>query len=63
MAEQAKKQLRGKAAAKTATGAATAIKDKKGDIWNKKALDTLFNKTIQYSVVNSYVFAVTELYA
>ena len=38
MAKKAKRQLRGKAAA--------AIKDKEGDIWDKEALDALFNKTI-----------------
>ena len=47
---------------KATAGAATAIKDKEGDIWNEKALDALFNETIQYSIVNNYVFAVTELY-
>ena len=70
-AEQAGGQLGGKAAvgaaAGAAAGAATAvgeetIKDKEGEIWDKEALDALFNKTIQYSVVNSYVSAITELY-
>ena len=61
-AKWGKGQLRGKAAAGAAAKAAAAIKDKKGDIWDEEALDALFNKTIQYSVVNSYVFAITELY-
>ena len=71
--EQAKKrqktggQLGGKAAVGAATRAAAAIgeeaiKDKEGEIWDKEALDTLFNKIVQYSVVNSYVSAITELY-
>ena len=53
-AEWAGGQLGGKAVvgaaaaagAAAAIEAATAIKDKKGDIQDKKALDTLFNKTI-----------------
>ena len=44
-------QLGGKAAARAATGAAAAtgeeaIKDEKGEIWDKEALDALFNKTV-----------------
>ena len=48
-------QLGGKAATGAAAGAATraaaaigeeAIKDKKGEIWDKEALDALFNKTV-----------------
>ena len=39
-----------------------AIKNKKGEIWDEKALDALFNKTVQYSVVNSYVFIIIKLY-
>ena len=31
--------------------------------WNKKTLNALFSETIQYSVVNSYISAITELYA
>lgn len=31
--------------------------------WDEEALDTLFNETVRYSVVNSYVSAITELYA
>jgi len=62
-AKWAEGQLEEKAATGAATGAATAIKDKEGDIWDKKALDALFNKTIWYLVINSYVFAVTKLYA
>ena len=53
-AERAEGQLGGKAAA--------AIKDQEGDIWDKEALDALFNEIIQYSVVNSYVFTITKLY-
>jgi hypothetical protein len=30
--------------------------------WDEEALDTLFNETIRFSVVNSYVSAITELY-
>ena len=45
----------------TATGE-EAIKDKEVEIWNKEALNALFNKTVQYSVVNSYVSAITKLY-
>ena len=41
---------------------AAAIKDKKGDIWDKEALDALFNEIIQYLVVNSYVSIITKLY-
>jgi len=41
---------------------AVAIKDKKGDIWDEEALDALFNKIIQYLVINSYIFAITKLY-
>jgi hypothetical protein len=33
------------------------------DEWDEKALDALFNETVRYSVVNSYVSAITELYA
>ena len=50
-----------------AAGAAAAIgeeiiKDKEGEIQDEKALDTLFNKIIKYSVINNYVSAITELY-
>ena len=62
-AERAEGQLGGKAAAGAAAGAAAAIKDQEGDIWDEEALDALFNETIRYSVVNSYVSAITELYA
>ena len=70
-AKQTKGQLGGKAVvkttAKTATKTATAvreetIKNKKEEIWDKEALDTLFNKTIQYLIINSYISAITELY-
>ena len=54
MAKQAGGQLGGKAVTKTATAvgavvaieAATAIKDKEGDIQDKEALNALFNKII-----------------
>ena len=62
MAKWVKGQLEGKAVTKTTTETVTAIKNKEGDIWDKEALDTLFNKTIQYLVVNSYVFVVIKLY-
>ena len=44
-------QLGGKAAVEVAIGAAAAtgeeaIKDKKGEIWDKKALNILFNKIV-----------------
>jgi len=42
--------------------AAVATKDKKGDIWDEEALDALFNKIIQYLIINSYVSTITELY-
>ena len=38
------------------------IKDKEGEIQDKKALDTLFNKTIRYSIINNHISAITELY-
>ena len=49
--QKTKGQLGGKAAVGAATGAAAAtgeeaIKDKKGEIQNKEALDTLFNKIV-----------------
>ena len=49
--QKIKRQLKGKAAAGAAVGVAVvigeeAIKNKKGEIWDKKALDTLFNKTV-----------------
>ena len=45
-AKWAEGQLGGKAAAGAAVEAAAAIKDKEGDIWDKEALDALFNETI-----------------
>ena len=58
-------QLGGRVAAGAVVGAAVAaeeaIKDKE-EIWDKDALDALFNETVQYLVINSYVFAITELY-
>ena len=59
-------QLGGKAAAGAAAAAATgeeAVKEEEGEIWDEEALDALFNETVRYSVVNSYVSAITELYA
>ena len=65
--QKTKGQLRGKAAVEAAVGAAAAIgeeaiKDKEGEIWDKKALNTLFNKMVQYLVINSYISTITELY-
>ena len=39
-----------------------AIKNKEGEIQDKKALNALFNKTVRYSVINNYIFTITELY-
>jgi hypothetical protein len=39
------------------------IKEEEGEIWDEEALDALFNETVRFSVVNSYVSAITELYA
>ena len=70
--EQAKKrqktegQLGGKITARAPTAVAIGeetIKEEEGEIWDKKALDALFNKTVQYSVINSYISAITKLYA
>jgi len=30
--------------------------------WDKKALDTLFNKTIKYLVINNYISIINKLY-
>ena len=38
-------------------------KEEEGEIWDEEALDALFNETVRFSVVNSYVSAITELYA
>ena len=35
----------------------------KEEEWDEEALDALFNETVRYSVVNSYVSAITKLYA
>jgi len=51
---------------KAATGVAAAAGEeaiKEEEIWDKEVLDALFNKTVQYSVINSYVSAITKLYA
>jgi len=53
--------LRGKAA----IGVAAAVGEeaiKEEEMWDKEALDALFNKTVQYLVINSYVSAITKLY-
>ncbi len=63
-------QLKGKAVVGVAivVGAAIAIevviaiKDKEGDIQDKEALDALFNKIIQYLIINNYISAITKLY-
>jgi hypothetical protein len=64
-------QLGGKAAVGAAAGAAVgaaaatgeeAVKEE-GEIWDEEALDALFNETVQYLVVNSYVSTITKLYA
>ena len=39
-----------------------SYKNKKGEIWDKKALNALFNKTVQYSVVNNYIVIITKFY-
>src|SRR5436305_14799039 len=52
---------RAKKKQKTAAAAATD-KDEDED-WDEDTLDTLFNETVRYSVVNSYASAITELYA
>jgi len=35
----------------------------KEEMWDEEALDALFNETVRYLVINSYVSAITELYA
>src|SRR2546423_5673432 len=57
--ERAKKKQKTAAAA---TAAAAADKDEDED-WDEDTLDTLFDETVRYSVVNSYASAITELYA
>ena len=48
--QKTRKQLRGKTAVRVAIGAVTtgekAIKDKEGEIQDKKALNALFNKIV-----------------
>jgi len=39
-----------------------AVKEE-GEAWDEEALDALFNETVRYSVVNSYVSTITKLYA
>lgn len=38
------------------------VKDEEEE-WDEEALDALFGETVRFSVVNSYVSAITELYA
>ena len=66
-AKKRQKPAKGKAAVAAAAAAAAAIGEEavkeEGEIWDEEALDALFNETVRYSVVNSYVSAITELYA
>ena len=58
-------QLGGKTAAGAAAAAATgeeAVKEEEGEIWDEEALDALFDEIVRYSVINSYISAITELY-
>jgi len=60
-------KVKGQLGGKVAVGAAAAIgeeaiKNKEGEIWDKEALNALFNKIVRYSVINSYIFAITKLY-
>ena len=52
---------------KVAVGAAIGIGEEaikeKGKVQNEEALDALFNKTIQYLVINSYISTIIKLYA
>ena len=50
-----------RAATRVAARSATAIGEEIIK-WDKEALDTLFNKTIKYSIVNNYIFAISKLY-
>jgi hypothetical protein len=44
--------------------AAAADEDQNEDEkWDEDALDTIFNETVRYSLVNSYASAITELHA
>jgi hypothetical protein len=36
--------------------------DSSDEEWDEEALDALFNETVRFSVINSYVSAITELY-
>ena len=40
-----------------------AAAEEEEEIWDEEVLDAQFNETVRYSVVNSYVSAITELYA
>jgi hypothetical protein len=60
--ERAKKKQK---TATTATTAATegAEEEEEEEKWEEDALDTQFNETVRYAVVNSYASAITELHA
>ena len=67
--ERAKKRQKtgGQLGGKVATGAAAAtaekaVKEEEEEIWDKEALNALFNEIVQYSVINSYASAITKLY-
>ena len=60
--ERAKKRQK-RAATAAAAGADEAAAAAEEEIWDEDALDAQFNETVRYSVVNSYVSAITELYA
>jgi hypothetical protein len=64
--ERAKKRQK-TAKGKVAVAAAAAIGEEavkeEGEIWDEEALDALFNEIVRYLVMNSYVSAITELYA
>ena len=66
-AKKRQKTAKGKVAVAVAAAAAIAIGEEavkeEGEIWDKEALDALFNEIVRYSVINSYVSAITELYA
>ena len=65
-AKKRQKTAKGKAAVAVVIAVAIAIGEEaikeEGEIWDEEALDALFNDTVRYSVVNSYVSAITELY-
>ena len=55
-------QLGGKAAVAAATAIGEEAVKEEEEIWDEEALDALFNETVRYSVINSYVSAITKLY-